>query len=252
MKRCVSLMIALVMCLTLACPVLAEEFVPSINAKDAPSIVTVKDDQGKDAIGELIDENDNVVGYLYEECLVITPVSQAKTSTLIPDQAEELLLDVYAKLNDGSMSLPYEKLKDNVDPATMVIRDLFDVSWLCGEGTEMEGTGHPDHPTEVAPKGIRVRLIFDLDVSAIANVYCMSYKNDAWNPVVSCVNNGDGTVTAVFEDFCPVAFSVGSRYTTPPAATGDPANIVLWIVVMVVSIVALGAVVILSNRRNVR
>lgn len=252
MKRCVSLMIALVMCLTLVCPSSAEEFVPSINAKDAPTIVPIKDDQGKDAIGELIDENGNVVGYLYEDCLVITPVSQATTSTRIPDAAEEMLLDVYAKLSDGSMSLPYEKLNDNVDPSTMVIRDLYDVSWLCGEGTEMEDTDHPDHPAEVAPKGIRVRLIFDLNVSQIANVYCMSYKNGAWNPIVSCVNNGDGTVTTVFEDFCPVAFSVGSRYTTPPASTYDPSNIVPWIVVMIVSIVALGAVVILSNRKVAR
>ena len=134
MKRGISLLVVLVFCLSLVCPVFADEFVPSITDKGAPEIVTIKDNEGKDAIGEIIDENGKVIGYLYEDCLVITPVSQAKTSTRIPDDAEELLLEVYDKLCDGSMSLPYEKFNANLDPAKMVIRDLFDVSWLCGEG----------------------------------------------------------------------------------------------------------------------
>lgn len=248
MKRGISLLVVLVFCLSLVCPVLADEFVPSITDKGAPEIITIKDNEGKDAIGELIDANGKVVGYLYEDCLVVTPVSQAKTSTKIPDDAEKLLLEVYDKLCDGSMSLPYEKFKANLDPAKMVIRDLFDVSWLCGEGSGYED--HPDHPTEVAPLGIRVRLIFDLEVGKNADVYCMSYKQNVWNPIISCVNNGDGTVTCVFEDFCPVSFSVGSGNITPPSQTGDPSLPMLWIVLMAVSVVALGAVLVLSRRKT--
>ena len=51
MKRLICLLIALVMCLSVAAPVLAEDFVPSIGEKDGPTIVEIKDADGKDAIG---------------------------------------------------------------------------------------------------------------------------------------------------------------------------------------------------------
>lgn len=250
MKRVISFVVAMVLCFSLSCTVFADEFVQSITDKGAPEIVPVKDAEGKDAIGEILDADGNIIGYIYEDCLLITPVSQAKTSTKIPDDAEKLLLDVYDKLVDGSMQLPYEKFNANLDPAKMVIRDLFDVTWLCGEGSEYED--HPDHPAIVEPKGVTVRISFDLEVGKNTDVYCMSFKKGAWNPIVSCENNGNGTVTCVFEDFCPVSFSVGSGNVTPPTQTGDPSTPVLWIILMSVSVVALGAVLVLSRRKAVR
>ncbi len=248
MKRAISILAVLVLCFSLTAPVLADEFVPSITDKGAPEIVPIKDDNGMPAIAQILDEDGNVVGYLYEDCLVITPVSQAKTSNLIPDDAETMLLDVYDKLVAGTMSLPYEKFNKNLKASDMVIRDLYDVSWQCGEETAVE-TDHPNHPEMVAPKGVVVRITFDLGISKTASVYSMSYKGGAWNPIVSTVNNGDGTVTCTFEDFCPVAFSVDSGLYTPPSQTGDNSNIVLWIVVMAVSVLALGAVLVLSRRK---
>ena len=253
MKKFVSLLVILVFCISLACPVLADEFVPSISAKDAPEIVTILDDEGNPAIGEILDENGNVVDYLYEECLLVTPVSQAKSSTLIPDDAEALLLEKYNNLVSGKETLPYEKFNANLDPSTMVIRDLYDVTWLCGEGSEYED--HPDHPEVVAPKGVVIRITFDLGVSKNANVYTMSFKNGAWNPIVKTVNNGDGTVTCTFEDFCPVAMSVGSSYVTPPSQTGDDGLLWLWIGLLAVATLALVALVVVPvvlKKRNVR
>lgn len=249
MKRVIALFVAVVLCFSLSCTVFADEFVQSITDKGAPEIVPVEDEEGNPAIGFLSDDG-QIIGYIYEDCLLITPVSQAKTSEEIPDEAEKLLLEVYEKLTNGSMSLPYEKYNANLDPAKMVIKDLFDVSWLCGEDSGYED--HPDHPELVAPSGVTVTITFDLGVSKNTDVYCMSYKNSAWNPVVSCVNNGDGTVTCVFEDFCPVSFSVGSGTVTPPSQTGDPSTPTLWIILMAVSVVALGAVLVLSRRKAVQ
>ncbi len=248
MKKMISLLAVLALCFGLITPVLADEFVPSITDKGAPEIVMVEDEDGKLAIAQILDENGNVIGYLYEDYLVVTPVSQAKTSTKIPDDAEKLLLEVYDKLSNGSMSLPYEKFNKNLDASKMVIRDLFDASWLCGD--ESVVTDHPDHPEIVAPKNVVVRITFDLGVSKNATVYTMSYKGGAWNPIVSTVNNGDGTVTCTFEDFCPIAMSVDTGYTTPPAQTGDNSDITLWIVIMAVSVLALGAVLVLSRRKT--
>ena len=237
MRRIVTLLLVLVLCISLACPVFADEFVPSISDKNAPEIVPGKDPDGKPTIGRILKDGE-VIDYIYEGCLVVTPVSQAKTSTLIPDAAEELLLDVYAKLNSGAMQLPYEKISSKLDPKKMVIRDLFDASWLCEE-----------HPEMVAPAGVTVELTFDLGVGKNTDVYVMTYKNNAWKPIVSVENNGDGTVTCVFEDFCPIAFAVQQGSSTPPSQTGDTADLTLWIALLAVS--ALGLVAVVVFRRKI-
>ena len=237
MRRIVTLLLVLVLCISLACPVFADEFVPSISDKNAPEIVPGKDPDGKPTIGRILKDGE-VIDYIYEGCLVVTPVSQAKTSTLIPDAAEELLLDVYAKLNSGAMQLPYEKISSKLDPKKMVIRDLFDASWLCEE-----------HPEMVAPAGVTVELTFDLGIGKNTDVYVMTYKNNAWNPIVSVENNGDGTVTCVFEDFCPIAFAVQQGSSTPPSQTGDTADLTLWIALLAVS--ALGLVAVVVFRRKI-
>ena len=243
MKRVVCLTMVLVLCLCLGMPAFAAEgdFVPSIGYKGAPEIVPTKDKDGKDAIGEVLDEEGKVTDYIYGECLVITPVSEAKTSTLIPDDAEQLLLSVYDQLLAGTMQIPYEKHNADLKANEMVIRDLFDASWLCQE-----------HPTIVAPKGATMRITFDLGVKEADKVFCMSYKNNEWNPIVSLVNNGDGTVTCVFEDFCPIEFSV--QYKTPPVQTGDITGkyLPLWIGLLVASVAGLVTMLMVSRRKEVR
>lgn len=234
MKKIICLILSLVLCLSLAAPVLAEEeFVPSVTYKGHPSIVPVEDEQGRKAIGTVNGEDGEIMDYIYD-CLLVTSVADAQASTEIPAAAKETLLSVYAKLSDGSMVLPYG---DDVDADAMVIKDLFDISWLCEE-----------HPTMVAPAGVTVKLTFDLDVSAHADVVVMSYKNNTWSEIVSVTNNGDGTVTCVFEDFCPVAIAIPDEEYTPPAQTGDPSNVILWVALMAVSAGALVTVVVLKRK----
>lgn len=239
MKRLVSLFILLAMCAVLVCPVMAAEFVPSISDKGAPELVVTVDADGNVVIGQVI-YADGTTSDIHEDCLVITPVSHAKKSDEIPEEAAELLLDVYKDLRKGDMEIPYGDLFAELDNKKMVIRDLFDVSWLCEE-----------HPEIVAPAGVYVSLTFNLGVSKDTEVYVFTYKHDKWNNIVEVINNGDGTVTCVFEDFCPVAFAVPYGSDKPPAQTGDPADITLWIVLMSVSAVALAAVVVFSRRKNV-
>lgn len=242
MKKIISLLLIAVLCIGLVCPVFADEFVPSITDKDAPDVVPVPDDEGKDCVGPLKDEDGNVIDYVYEDCLVITPISEAESSTRIPEDSKDILLDVYGKLSDGTMDLPYEKFNDNLDPSTMVIRDLFDASWLCGEGSGF--TDHPDHPAILAVPGNTLTITFDIGVPKNATVYVMTYINGVWEPIVSSTNNGDGTVTCVFEDICPIAFSIGSQYTNPPAQTGDNSMIFLWITLLAVATLSLAALIV--------
>ena len=92
------------------------------------------------------------------------------------------------------------------------------------------------------PEGVTLELTFDLGVKAGADVYAMTYKDSEWNPIVSCKNNGDGTVTCVFEKLCPVEFSVQTT-SEPPVQTGDTGNLSLW---GLVALGALAAIVVLT------
>lgn len=238
MKRVISLVTVLLLCLSLAFPAYAAEFVPSIPEKGAPTIVPVLDGEGNEALGVIRDADGKIIGYAYaEDCLVVTSVSEAKKSTEIPSDAANLLLSVYDALSKGEMELPYEAAGFNAK--NMVIRDLIDITWLC-----------EDHPEMIEPTGVVLVLTFDLGVAADAEVCVMTYKNDAWNHITKVVNNGDGTVTCTFEHLCPVAFSVLSGGSTPPVQTGDEFDLMLWVVLLAVSAVGLVSVAVCRRKTN--
>lgn len=245
MKKIMSLVLALTLLCSMVCVASAaqEDFVASITYKPAPEIVPVGEEDGQVIIGYIYDENGNVIGKIYEDCLLVTPISQAATSDKIPDDAEALLIQVYNQLVAGSMTLPYEKVA-GYNGETMVIRELVDATWLCEDSTVK--TPCPD---VVEPPKVVFQITFDLGVAAGTNVVVMTYKQSQWNPIVATKNNGDGTVTCTFEDLCPVAFAVPTK-TVPTPGTGDSSNPLLWGVLMGVSAVALVALVVVYSRKR--
>lgn len=228
MKRIAVVFLLLAMLLTLAVPAVAAEntFVPSITYKGEPEIVPVMAEEEETVIGIVREETEeteeeNILSYIHEACLVLTPVAKAETSKAIPAKAAETLLYVYEELNSGRMKLPYDKV-ENCKPENMVILELLDGSWLCG-GEEYDH----DHPTEVEPKGIVFDVTFKLGVAADAKVVVMTYDDATkeWDPIVDVVNNGDGTVKCTFEHFCPIAISIEQ-----PGEAAAPAetNVLPW------------------------
>lgn len=110
MKKMLCLLTALVICLTMAVPALADEFVPSITYKDAPELVSAIMG-GKDVSGALI----------------ITSIIGAENKTTGITQGErDHLLDVYDALESGEMDLPIE--------GNFVIRDLVDITFREHDG----------------------------------------------------------------------------------------------------------------------
>lgn len=243
MKRILCLLTAVLVLGTLAAAVFAadNEFVPSISYKDSPDIVPTKDPDGKTAIGTIIDNkaDGKQIGYLYDGCLLVTPVADAQKSTSIPANAKEQLIMVYNSLRDGFMMIPYELLDPELKGEEMVVRDLFDISFLC-----------LDHPELVKQEGVVVKITFDLNLPADAQVYPMVYSNGKWTPAVSNKNNGDGTVTCAFENVGAVVFAV--RQDAPPSQTGDMVggNLPLWIAVMSLSALALIVLLVLGSRKK--
>lgn len=241
MKKIIACMAVLLLCASLFFPVAAaEDFTPSVTNKPAPEVVPVPTPDGGEAIAVICDADGNIIAYVTADCLIITAVSEAATSTLIPEESKSLLLDVYGKLTSGEMTLPYEKHGAELNTGNMVIRDLFDATWLC-----------EDHPEMLLPEGVVLKITFKLNVDADAEVFSMTYNDGEWNPIVETVNNGDGTVTCTFEHLCPVEFSVRTEKT--PSQTGDTlaAQLPIWGLVAMVSLLAI-AVLALIYRRGVK
>ena len=73
-----------------------------------------------------------------------------------------------------------------------------------------------------------------------------------WVEAESVMNNGDGTVTVVFEDICPVAFCVKRSAQTELPKSGDPAaeNLPMYLTAMVVSAVALVVLLIWRGKKR--
>ena len=239
MKKFFSVLIALVICLSSAISVLAagDEFVPSIPDKGAPDIVEIEDEDGNKHIAVIIDEDEEIVAYVNEGCLIITPVSEAEESKDIPEDAKKQLLDLYEGLKDGTITIPYELVSSDIDPDKMVIRDLFDASWLC-----------EDHPKLLAEEGNVIEIIFDLGVKASTNVVALVYNGGEWTPAVKTVNNNDGTVTVTLEHLGAITFSVLESSYDDPAKLGDDSNVILWGVLLAAS--AAGLVVAFAVRRK--
>ena len=242
MRKLISLMLALMLCFSVCGVAFASEddFVPSISYKDGPGLVVGNDDSGRNTVGVARDEEGNVISYVYEDdCLVITTIAEALNDeeTGIPDDAEELLEYVYQELLEDRMELPVE------NPDELAIIQLVDATFLCDGST----TG-VDHEAMIEPEGIVLELTFDLGVDADVPVTVMCYVDGEWVEVQT-VNNGDGTVTCLFEKICPIVFAVPtSEVETPPTGDESAAELGLWIGLLVASSVAVACLVIFRRK----
>lgn len=230
MKKVICLIAVLAVCLTFMSAAFAAEdtFVPSIGYKDGPDIVDAELDKETTETEEV------------EACLVVTSLKAAvEKLTDISQEARDELLDVYEKLESGEMKLPIED--------GFTVRELIDLSWEQIGCVEEEHI----HKDELNKEGVTVTIALDIGLDANTEVLVFSYHDGQWAPIKSVKNNGDGTVTCVFEHFCPVAFAV--REQTGGSETGDPAgrNLILWIALMAVSTVAV-LVLVMKKRKNTR
>lgn len=238
MKKILSAVLALVMVLSLsAVAFAADTFVPSITYKDAPEVV----------VAQLIEEGkepENVP----EHCLIITPVAEAESEMDRLPNEMKLLQSVYDQLNEGTMKLPTGKLKKDLEPEEVVIRDLVDISWLCEET--------PSHLERLESETVDLVITFNMKgLKATDTIYVMTYKEDGaeaagemeWNPIKSVVNNGDGTITCTFAHLCPVAFIVDK--SMPNMGVEFSMELMMWSFVLVASAAAL-VVVVYKRRKN--
>ena len=222
MRKVLCVLCALVIGLTFVLPVFADTFVPSITYKNGPAV-----------------KNAELDGQRVTGCVVVSSIKDAKEkSTDITQDDRDLLLDIYKQLSNGSMKLPLE--------GNYVIRELVDVSF---EHSDCVTPDH-GHKESLEENGTTITVKFDLGVYKTTDVAVLSYVDGQWVEAKSVKNNGDGTVTVVFEDICPVAFCIDADAEDVPAKTGDEMGqkLGLWIGLMVASLVGIVALVVLRRR----
>lgn len=259
MKKIIACAAVLSLLVCLCVSAMAAPFAPSVTIKPSPDVVPVYDDNGDPAVGVVREKDGSIIDYVYGDCLIVTAVADAPTSDRIPEAAKVLLLSVYDKLTSGEMTLPYDKFGADLNADDMVIRDLFDATFVCEE-----------HPDILQPEGVTFEITFKLNVAADEDVFVMTYKNEEWNPIVKAVNNGDGTVTCTFEHLCPISFSVEKAdeeapdvtepsESTPPETTGPSggssdtgddvgSQLPIWGLIAGVSLVAVIVLTVLYRR----
>lgn len=269
MKKAICLFCVLAALLALSSPVFATSngMVPSVTYKETPPVITVELKVPQEVLEsadispelkEMIESDDETFEQV-DHCLVITSVIQAEEKkTDISQETRDVLLEVYESLSEGAMihlkdllnqmdvSAPIDETtptnggttpsdgetdpSDAEEKKDYVVLQLVDISFqqlACKE------CGHL-HEEALELEDTEVSVVVDLGVSPDVAVKAVCYKNDKWNPVKSVVNNGDGTVTCVFEHFCPVAFCVEAAVEEQPPVEADNAN--LWWVVLVVCV----------------
>ena len=93
-----------------------------------------------------------------------------------------------------------------------VIREMVDVSLRRGDCVEV--TTHY-HQEVLEIQGVTMSVDFDLGVGPDVEVVVLTYRDGKWTQVEKVTNNGDGTITCVFEHFCPVIFCVPASSVEP-------------------------------------
>lgn len=183
MKKVLTVALVLLLCLMVALPV------AGANVTEVPS-PDPKEPEIKQA---------NLNGLALDECIIITTLEQAEAKTTdITQEERDTLIAAYKGLEDGTLSLPLS--------GEYVVRDIVDISFKYAECRQIEEHGHKDDVLK--EEGVLLTVDFDMGVGEDERVCVMTYIDGKWEVIKSAENNGDGTVTCVFEDLCPVAFAV--------------------------------------------
>ncbi len=270
MKKVLAILIATVMLATLVLSVSAAEdnFVPSITVKPAPDVSGNPDDNGRVLIGQVVDENGNVVCDVYGDCIVITPISKVNTDVMpvaeadgehnivydgIPPEAAQLLKDVYAEIsaegfdfstmNDQLNKLVEKDLGEGKDANDLVITEVFDITAICEELR-----------THLPVDGNVLTLTFKGNYDDKTPFYAMNYIDGEWQMVEESVVNANGSVSITFEDFCPVVFMIPADQDgdTSSPQTGDTTDNTLWVFIMIASLAVIAVLAVAIHRNSKR
>ncbi len=254
MKKVIAILTAVILVLSIGTTAFAANFTPSVEEKDAPTLVAPSKGQIKQEIKEQLKqegtialivhtETDNVAHEISHSELVVTSVAEMDESKKIPKEAKEDLEKAYKDFSDKNKNIdkvvPAEvnkaitetvkkEMGNDKTTADLIVRDLFDVSLLNDE-----------HHETLIDDEHHLLLTFSLGVKKDEFVTAIKFNPETklWETIRSVVNNGDGTVTCEFDHLCPIAFLVEKTEANSGAAgdsaqTGDNSvSLYVWIAI---------------------
>ncbi len=233
MKRIVSFVMAVMICLSLVVTAVADvNFVPSITAKPAPEVVAAPSAATAPSAGTagnaekpvyalvIKDEKEEVVSSSETAVLIVTSVAEvmnekpAETTDEKDSQKEEIpelseeraeaLKEAYESLSakdvvltdvvDGLEAVVKEQ---KADPSKLVVKDLFDLRLSEEEFEE-----------DLNVEGHTIDVSFKADVQPGQFVTVAVYKDGKWILAKKVVVGEDGIITATLECLGTVAIIV--------------------------------------------
>ncbi|MCD7943471.1 MAG: hypothetical protein LUH43_01015 [Clostridia bacterium] len=233
MKKIVALVltVAMVLSFTATAAVSADgdsTFVSSIEQKTTVEVSTITEEDEA-----VVDENGEAVEVDYSDLhIVSTAVSGDSShdwSEFTEDDQKKLedandkLQESYAEFNEASSvtevmtdleETAEEELEENEQ---YVVSDLFDITFA---GTEAETVEN------ALDNGGSVTLTFNIGIGKDDRFHIATKCYDVWVvlPSEQVTNNGDGTVTVKFYEFCPIAVIQVAEVVESGATTDTDAN----------------------------
>ena len=203
--------------------VCADEFVPSIEVKEAPDVVA---SEGVAAVISGSGADINVT----ESELTITSLSTAKDGT---DEISKTLVDAYndiksvERVEDKVNGLEKVAEELGIENATFSVANIFDVSVTA------------EQKASLGAKDTFITVVFTNEIKATQdNLIVAHMVNDKWVTVdAEKVKVTADTITVDFDDLCPVMFitaAEGEPVVTPDAGNGW----VVWVIIAVVVVAA--------------
>lgn len=266
MKKVIAILIAVVLLFSIGTTAFAANFTPSVEEKDAPTVVAPSEGSIKQEIKDQIKEEDTVAVIVHsktdkvakevhESKLVVTSVAEKDESKEIPKEAKEDLEKAYEVLSvkDKKISqiIPADVSKAVTDTVKkeigadktaddLIVRDLFDVSLVCEESNEL-----------LIDEAHHLLLTFNLGVKKGEFVTTLKFnpETDKWETIRDTKNNGDGTVTCEFDHLCPIAFLV-EKTDSNSAQTGDASvSLYVWVAIAAAAAALIVVLVVAKNKK---
>lgn len=215
MKKIFAAILVTALIAMMGVTVFAEDlFMPSVEAKVAPEIVPVTDDEGNEAAALLVDAEGNAIGVSADgEGTVLSVVSVADANQASANEVTEKLtgaqeqiknVNTLADLSAGLGDALADKIASSSDPATselevadLVVSQLFDVSLLNGDNVE------------TLPEG--ASLVFTLQTNLTSGDFFVLLHNvqgSDWEVVENAVLADNGALTVTVDSLSPFALVV--------------------------------------------
>lgn len=244
MKKILALVMSLILVLGMGIVTVcagSDDFVPSIEVKEAPGVVTTEGEDGVTVMAIITDPTTNTPVAVGE--LFITSLSEANNNS---DAISTALVKAY---NDVKNT---DNIKDKIDGMNKHLNDLGFENASISVANVFD-VSIPDGQMDTLNKdGASISIVFTNDVKATQGSLLVAHMVDnEWKLVdADNIKVDEKTITVSFDSLCPVMFMLASE-GEPTVTPGGCNSLTIWIIIAVVAVVcAVAVALILLNKKK--